>query len=57
MGFDPTANGGEGNFATDIVLTIKKYGAAASLTPGYGIYTPVQGGFYTLFSAFELARK
>lgn len=57
MGFDPTANGGEGNFANDIVLTIKKYGAAASLTPGYGIYTPGQGGFYTLFSAFELARK
>ena len=57
MRFDPTANGGEGNFANDIVLTIKKYGAAASLTPGYGIYTPVQGGFYTLFSAFELARK
>lgn len=57
MGFDPTANGGEGDFANDIVLTIKKYGAAASLTPGYGIYTPGQGGFYTLFSAFELARK
>lgn len=57
MGFDPTANGGEGDFANSIVLTIKQYGAAASLTPGYGIYTPGQGGFYTLFSAFELARK
>ena len=57
MGFDPTANGGEGDFANDIVLTIKNYGAAASLTPGYGVYTPGQGGFYTLFSAFELTRK
>lgn len=56
-GFDLEANGGDGDFADNIVIELANYGTTGSIAPGYGTYTPSQGGFYTLFPGFDFVKK
>ena len=56
-GFDLEANDGDGDFSENIVIELANYGTIGSIAPGYGTYTPSQGGFYTLFPGFDFVKK
>lgn len=57
IGYDMSANDGEGDLADAIEFTLTSYGAAGTIAPGYGAYTAAGGGFYTLFPGFDFVKK